>query len=146
MYSFHFVPVTTKPTRFPSNNDHQSPSLIDHVWINRIDFSFECFIILSDFTDHCPVFFKIDLPNFKNSLDEKVMIKFREINEPNLSHFETRLLNFNWSSIANDDVNLYVGNFLKTLNDFYNSTFPMKTKYISKKTFCKPWINNNIKK
>ena len=146
MYSSHFVPIVTKPTRFPSNNDQHTPSLIDHIWINRIDIPYECFIILSDFTDHCPLFLQIEIPKSQMKYDEKVLVKFRDINDLNMSNFERVLSSFNWVSIVNDDMNVYVGNFLSTLNELFRSTFPLKTKYISKKSFQKPWVNSNIKK
>ena len=94
MYSTHFVPIVTKPTRFDPNNDRHAPTLIDHIWINRIDFCYECSIILSDFSDHFPLFFQFEIPSPKTNNNEKVLIKFRDINEVNLSNFENVLMNF----------------------------------------------------
>ena len=55
--SYHFLPVINKPTRFsPSGIDR--PSLLDHIWFNRIT-NYECGIIINDTTDHFPTYIHI---------------------------------------------------------------------------------------
>ena len=60
MNSYHFIPIITKPTRFPSC-ESSSPSLLDHIWINKITM-YKCGIVLHDFTDHLPNFFNFLKP------------------------------------------------------------------------------------
>ena len=64
MQSLHFFPTITKPTHFPQI-DTQTPTLLDHMWFNSL--SFYCTGIINlDWTDHCPTFLQIILPESAN--------------------------------------------------------------------------------
>ena len=54
LYSNHFMPLITQPTRF-SPISTEIPSLLDHIWINNF-VSHECGIVDLDLTDHLPTF------------------------------------------------------------------------------------------
>ena len=51
LFSYNFLPVINKPSRFPIGNQAGTPSLLDHIWINRFD---RCVsgLLLHDSTDH----------------------------------------------------------------------------------------------
>ena len=70
MQSVSFIPVITKPTRFPAGNSAIAPSLLDHIWVNRFN-AFTSGIIVVDSTDHCPVFIKIPIVA---SISEKIVV------------------------------------------------------------------------
>ena len=55
MHSNHFLPIITKPTRFPNSISSQ-PSLIDHIWLNTLNYKFYSGIIMNDLTNHCPIY------------------------------------------------------------------------------------------
>ena len=55
MFSLSYLPLVTRPTRFPDGNQHGPPSLLDHIWSNRL-YNLEAGIILCSSTDHLPTF------------------------------------------------------------------------------------------
>ena len=55
MQSLHYMPLITKPTRFPPD-ENSEPTLLDHIWVNYMDV-YTSGILLTDTTDHCPIFF-----------------------------------------------------------------------------------------
>ena len=63
MSSYQFIPQINKLTRFPTAI-RESPSLLDHIWLN---FSLNNFsgVIVLDFTGHFPIF--LSLPTESNS-------------------------------------------------------------------------------
>ena len=58
MFSYHFLPLVSKPTRFPSISN-QLPSLLDQIWVNNPRLLTACSILLNDFTDHLPILCEI---------------------------------------------------------------------------------------
>ena len=141
LQSFHYLNLIHKPTRFSSSN--LDGSIIDHIWINEIGF-YSSGIILHDMTDHLPTFFQIE--KTKPDSVSKVKISFRLDNESCRLKFRDKFINTNWDSIACDDVNTYMNNFLTYLNKIYIESFPLKIKYISRKSALNPWINSTIRK
>ena len=141
MQSFHFLPGIYKPTRF-SNLPNVNPSALDHIWSNTLT-NYVCGIISLDITDHLPVF--VSYPGkFNNDSDEKIKISFRNHNEKYASLFYSKIHEFNWHSLFSNDVSIFTNNFLKTTNHLYCNTFPLCTKFISKKRLSKPWMNNYL--
>ena len=66
MHAHHFLPLITKPTRFPSDQ-HGRPSLLDHIWFSEAS-SIKSGIIMLDLTDHLPVY--ANLPLVRNQPDK----------------------------------------------------------------------------
>ena len=62
--SMHFLPLITRPTRFPPENDGTNPSILDHIWINNI-VPYDQGILCMDATDHCPVFILFTYGSFE---------------------------------------------------------------------------------
>ena len=144
LQSYHFIPSITKPTRFSSNNT-EVPSLLDQIWTNNLSYS-ESNIVLFDITDHCPTYIKMHCGNRTNDRTAKTKISFRPVTEIGRNAFKVALDNFNWSTIKNSSINIYVENFVKTINEMYTKHFPLKTKYVSDNQFVKPWITPQISK
>ena len=145
MYSHHFVPLITKPTRF-SSIQNINPSLLDHIWVNKIDNEFSCGIISNDFTDHFPVFLRMKLLSPNNNIENQVKIVFRCDTVFNRNQFDIMLRDCNWNDVYSENVDVYLNNFTSKINALYNKCFPIKTKYVTKKQFLKPWITPRIKK
>ena len=145
MYSHHFVPTVTKATRFPLVSP-QTPSLIDHIWLNDLRFEFTCGIIMTDITDHLPIYLKLKTRAPSQNSTEKVKISFRLKTPETQQKFHNLISSYDWSLLKNDNVNIYMNNFLEKCNEFYCRAFPLKTKYLSKNHFSKPWISSEIKK
>ena len=51
LISKSFIPIITLPTR----GKHQSATLIDHIWRNKIDNNYESGILINSLSDHFPV-------------------------------------------------------------------------------------------
>ena len=145
LQSHHFLPLITKPTRF-SPVPNSQPSLLDHIWINSLNYNFKCNIIILDLTDHCPIYMQLDINNLSRRNDEKFQITFRCHSSANHNKFENLLRSFNWNDVVNDNVNDYLTNFLSKLNELYCLCFPVQTKLVSKKHYNKPWITREIKR
>ena len=60
MNSLFFIPSITKATRFPNDLTRETPSNLDHIWLNKI-VPFSAGILNIDFTDHCPVFIRTSI-------------------------------------------------------------------------------------
>ena len=80
------------------------------------------------------------------STNETIRIQFRCKNAENKLKFETELGIFDWSTIRQNDPDSYLEIFLETLDEIYCRCFPLKTKFISKMKYQKPWATNEIKK
>ena len=142
MHSYHFIPVITKPTRFPDNSSN--PSLIDHIWLNK-SCSYSSGIILCDVTDHTPTYIRLPNLNYSTSETEKIRISFRPVTEEGKVTFERVLADFCWNDLKSDNVNLFFDSFSKALNDLYCKSFPIKVKYITAKQLSNPWITSRIR-
>ena len=143
MQSLKFLPCLTRPTRYP--NLSQNCSLIDHIWINTLD-HFQSGIITYELTDHLPTFLCLPFLNREDSCS-KIKIVFRNHNTNFINNFLTRLEYFDWREILlENDVHLKWSKFSETVNFIYTDTFPLLTKYISKKRLNKPWLSSGILK
>ena len=144
MQSLHYFQTITQPTRYPPH-ENQSPSLLDHVWYNALSI-YNTGIISHADADHFPTYLQILLPDsisLKNN--EFINITFRLNNDVNRAKFSQLVDDFDWASVASDDVNVYADNFAKKLNDIYCSTFPIKTKSIPRHKAMNPWFSPELK-
>ena len=135
MQSHHFLPLISKPTRIPSL------TLLDQIWFNRLNHC-NSGIILSDITDHMPTF--VNIPSFEIKYEDKIKITFRLEDEIGKSKFSEFLSNFNWNTVRSDNVDIYAESFVNKLNEFYIKSFPLKTKFISRKRSAAPWMTDEL--
>ena len=142
LFSHHFAPLITKPTRF-SPIAIEAPSLLDHIWYNNY-IPHKCGIIELDITDHMPTFINLMFVNMSSS--SKIKIDFRLINDSTKNIFKNNLESFNWDHIVDDDVDIYMENFTQVLNDLHCKSFPLKSKLISYKHCANPWFTSSLKK
>ena len=143
MHSYHFLPVITKPTRF-SPNDACMPTILDQIWLNSLNIT-KSGIISYDNTDHCPTFLQLPILNQNNpNKNESIKIKFRLNNESTRQVFSRLIRNYDWGSIASDDIHDYVNSFIRTLNELYCKASPLKTKIIAKRKVLNPWYTPNL--
>ena len=141
LHSFRFLPCINVPTRYPASK-LEKPSLLDHIWINKLS-SFKSGVIMSDFTDHLPIYLKLSTKKNHN-LDNKVKITFRLDNDTNRNIFYEKMTGFNWQSLASPNIDTYLQNFTSKLNLFYCESFPLKIKYVSIKKLINPWCTPDI--
>ena len=142
LQSLHYLPVITRPTRFPSTNviPCPKPSLLDHIWINTLQ-SYTSGILSMDLTDHCLTFVAIPCKVDTNS---KVRIAFRSHKPEYLRNFTQQLSDVCWDEVLIGDINDKVQQFSDHVNQLYCSCFPLLVKYVSQKRLKKPWLSPGI--
>ena len=143
LHSYHYIPVISKPTHF-SPNSNVGPSLIDHIWINKV-IDYNCGVIESDLTDHCPIFINLPLTSFKRTKRLK-KITFRLKNPENKNNFSAAVQAFDWSSLSCPCLNTFTSRIIKKLNELYCSNFPLVTKVINESKLHCPWITPGLHK
>ena len=143
LQALHFLPTITKPTRMPSPTLQGNPSLLDHIWVNQLQYN-NSGILLSDLTDHCPIF--IHLP-YISSNNNSIKITFRVHEQENIDKFLQKLSSINWNFEEEVQcVDRLTTNFISKLNETYQKCFPLKTKQIGAKRLQKPWLTSGILK
>jgi len=140
LQSLNFVPVITKPTRFPPENSEIQPSLLDHIWLNFFQEN-NSGIILSDISDHNTVFLHLPI---RSSFPDKVRLAFRSHNNLSMELFRSKLCKINWSNLLTGDMNQQVQIFNSVINEIYCNTFTLKIKYVSSKRITTPWLTRGI--
>ena len=142
MQTLHFLPIITKPTRFPAppNIRSENPSLIDHIWLNNLPV-YSGGILMLDVTDHCPIFVRLPV---QSSDREKVKISFRPHTEGHILHFIDTLCGVDWSLSGESTVDANTDKFIRRLNETYCTIFPLKSKSVGVKRLEKPWLTRGI--
>ena len=142
MQTFSYLPLITRPTRFPVGQQEGQPSLLDHVYVN-FSIPLVAGILHHDITDHLPIFTNISLPT---PVSEKKTIKYRDFNEINGDMFTRDLCNVVWEEILdhNKSFNDNFDCFFDKFKTIYNKNFPIKTKNISPKKRKNPWVSSGI--
>ena len=117
--SYGFVQTVVKATRMQGD----SYSLIDHILTNCTNPSFTTGSIISDISDHFPIF----ILNGKNSKpNEQKHIKTRIFSQSNLLKFKNSLGSQNWEeTLACWDVDTSYNAFWEVYSNIYESCFPI---------------------
>jgi hypothetical protein len=136
----NFLPLITKPTRFPSETLNSEPSLIDHIWTNIME-HFSSGIIPADITDHCITFMHLLLHETKSS---QVKLTFRCHSDANHKIFNDVLSCVDWSSLLIGEIDNQIEIFDGIVNELYCECFPVKTKYVQQKRLQMPWLTKVI--
>ena len=141
MQSHHYLQTITDITR--PETTRSAASLIDHIWINQIC-SHNGGVIKTGITDHHTLFLQLPFSIIK-SPSTKIKISFRDFSDNFQANFRSNISNFNWQQIKNVDVNIYTENFCSALNDIYQKSFPLRTKFVTTRHFKNPWITKEVK-
>ena len=141
--SAHFIPVITRPTRFPPVNSNVIPTTLDHIWINKL-VACKSGIICMDMTDHAPNFIYFNLPCKSNNELTKIKIQFRPFSNESLNSLTDKLFDFDWNSLFSADIHENWSSFKDKLNYLYCQSFSIKTKFVSIKRLNKPWLSPYI--
>ena len=143
LYEHSFIPLISRPTPFNIN----SSSLIDNIFSNRPYDSLVSGILITDVSDHFPLFYISKLNNPQN---KKIAIK-RETRitfDKNFKNLKQTLLAVDWSALQSSyDVNSAYDLFLSKFLKIYNRELPIVNKNISHifKNH-KPWVTAGILK
>ena len=107
-----------------------------------------CSIVLSDATDHMPIFVLCDNSTYvTNNNDQKVKYN-RTLNDEALNKFEQDLSHTNWEIVLNEcNPNLAYLQFMKILSNTYNNACPVKIRMYpdNTKRKGKPWLSRGLK-
>ena len=91
MFSRLFVLLITRPTRLTSH----TATLIDNIFTNNIDDIATSGLLITDISDHLPVFLLVHSAQSK-TLPSYRWMSYREINPRNTAKFKDELNNINW--------------------------------------------------
>ena len=81
----------------------------------------------------------------RTSLDDGLIeVKFRNHSTVNYSLFYQKISSFDWSAIHSTNSSVYMQNFITGLNSIYCTSFPLKSKTISRKRLSKPWLTRDL--
>lgn len=146
LFSHQIIPQINRPTRY----NEYSATLIDNILTNQIALNSLAGIIISDISDHLPVFY-IPMSNRASKKVKKNSYVYKQtqrFDEASVLSFTEKLQNATWQNLATDsDVNNAFDNFNSTFETLYNSSFPVQT--VKVKLYYnqyKPWITKGILK
>ena len=135
-----FFPLISKPTRVTNN----SATLIDNIFSNVIPHP-DSYIILSDISDHYPIFTQFTLSNSVHGGRPRPLR--RRASPENIARLGASLEHADWSSVYNtDDVNSSYNNFLDILNEELDTCIPLQRDKVNnyKITPRLPWISKSL--
>ena len=141
MYTNTFIPLINRPTRVTST----SASLIDHIFTNNLSpdiFKFQG-ILITDITDHYPIFQIAQLPHKVNP-DNLFYFK-RKMTEQNFDNFKNSVATYDWSKI--EQINLCskaFSEFHSAMTHLFDTSFPISKIKITYKNRI-PWLSEPLK-
>jgi len=138
LYSYFCFPVITQPTRVTEH----SRTLIDHIYTNSLDKNIATGILVSDLSDHFPIFMTLHdiLPSQRQR--SKLKRNFKKLDK---EKFIKDLNDVEWR--LNDNVNESFDNFLNDLSSLIDKHVPLeRISRRQQKLSQKPWLTSGILK
>ena len=135
--SHSLYPSITKPTRITS----RTATLIDNIFTNSKSKQTSG-IIITDLSDHLPIFISTDLNVSRNTVKSGVDI--RQYTTESVNKLKNELKNVDWENVCNSsDVNESYTNFVNTFNKIHDECIPLKKKRFrsQKNNSRSPWIS-----
>ena len=143
--SFGYHQFVNSPTRYSFHNN--SSKILDHFYSNQLQTTVQVKILLSDITDHLPVFAWIKKPHIPNNRPKKSFV--RDMKSFRAESFTDDLYNkFNTITIdIDDDINTIYNTFTKFLLEVINKHAPYKElSRRETKLKQKPWLTKDLLK
>ena len=140
MYASSFFPTITKPTRITD----KSATLIDNIFINSPNENSKRGILISDLSDHLPIFYiTMDKLDTKHDPIEQ---NIRIINKKTLKKLKDELAKTNWEHITNlENPQEAYDNFMEQFKEIYDTHLPTKKVTLNKINHKKkPWITKGF--
>ena len=138
-YNLH--QLINEPTHFTET----SSTIIDLILVSNVQ-SIEMFgvgepFLMQDIRYHCPIYtiFTLKKPVTK-SFKRKIWL----YEKGNYDELHTKVSEFDWNNVRNEDTNQYALNFSSKLLEISSDCIP--TKFITVRPQDVPWMNNNIRK
>ena len=141
-YSMNFIPLITKSTHFYSNGN----SLIDNIFTNFNKHLIYNGILITDISDHLPIFSIFDL--LKNKTNDTPIFKYiRNHSQNNILKLNLSLQKVDWTDIYScSNINIAFNHFIKIFTKFYNICCPLKKIKNKRYINNKPWITKSLLK
>ena len=141
MYSIGLYPLIDRPTRISNH----SFSLIDNIFTNVVNQTTLSGILLSDITDHLPIFVLCNYPTHIQ-INSNRYVKKRIVNDLALASLSANLANEHWETVFSSvDVNRAYEEFMSIFSKLYNTYLPVKTVRLSTTRGDKPWLTNGLR-
>jgi len=143
LFSHHYFPTITRPTRFCST----ASTLIDNIFFNNPSIDSHSGIIISDLSDHLPIFF-ISGNKLTSKRNNFIVNSYRdESNYFNLINFKDKLAKYDWHiNLTSSNANTAYNDFMLSFSSLYNECFPIIHKKVKLLNYSKPWITPAILK
>ena len=140
LISKSFLPLITLPTRIK----HQSATLIDHIWSNKVCSVYNSGILINSLSDHFPVFYFEEGKHRRVQLPEKIT---RKINTKTIPAFCNLLKSTSWNTVTNEtNPKSAFSNFFEILDSARDIAFPtIKVKPKPIKFKHSPWMSQGLK-
>ena len=138
MYAHSYIPLISKATRISKS----SATLIDNIFTNNIMFDNMNGILVTDISDHFPIF-----TIAKHATRKQIPITkdIRIFNEINISKFKTKLQMTDWGPIlATREPQSGYDLFKKEFSKAYDNAFPIKRIKVGYKNRL-PWLSQALK-
>ena len=141
LYSLSMHPKITRPTRITSH----SSTLIDNIFTNIYSDDIKSGILVTDVSDHLPIFVIYGLNNLEKIDKEMSEIRLiRQVNEESITAFKSCLTKQNWSTLFEEtDVNAAYNTFLETFTTLYDLHCPKK-KPKKREKIRSPWFTKGL--
>ena len=141
--SHNLFPAILRPTRVTDS----TATLIDQIWTNDICSIINSGQVLSDISDHFPVFAAFQLPE-RDQVRRDVYVehRYRLNNEECRENFRTAVSQINFRALYEiSDVETLYASFEHELREAYESSFPMKTIKRKRLDVEKPYLDATIR-
>ncbi|XP_061127169.1 uncharacterized protein LOC133147269 [Syngnathus typhle] len=140
IYSMNLYPKITRPTRITSH----CATLIDNIFTNYILNNTISGLLVSDISDHLPVFMGFD-DNYKIIQLARKQEYRRIKTEETINAFKNGLMSQNWDIICNkNNINCAYEEFLKIFKRLYDKYCPVKVNNRKLKYVNHPWITKGL--
>uniref|UniRef100_A0A8C6MKE1 Reverse transcriptase domain-containing protein n=1 Tax=Nothobranchius furzeri TaxID=105023 RepID=A0A8C6MKE1_NOTFU len=140
IYSLGLVPLINKPTRITT----ESATIIDNIFTNRKEDVVKTGILMTDISDHLPIFVVSKYHNNNKNIIKHNFINYkRNKSVKALEDLNKDLKMQNWTEVYVSDVNNAYTSFMKILLKSFNSS--CKLIKITGKRDNQPWMTNGIK-
>ena len=135
-----FIPIITKPSRITN----QTATLIDNLFINQPN-GFVSIILISDISDHLPLFILKRNLFTKKSSQQNTNVKYRLINDSTITKLRQSLLCLDLNHITgSDNCTSAMESLAQAVDNTYKMCCHIKPKKLSNKDLKKPWISREI--
>jgi len=140
-FAHGIVPLINKPTRITLDN----MTLIDNIFTDNLNINTNSGIIISDISDHLPVFTVFTYTR-KKEFAKKHIVN-RKIDDKSISNLTNELQLCEWRTVLEtDNANDAYDNFIDIFSKLLNKHCPLQQKIINtSKALTNLWLTNGLK-